>query len=144
MLLTFNFISVSALALKQALQKFYFCLSNLFLTFTPQDSLLSLVIQYHFQFASMNQFPAGNPAGNYIFKVNNRNTRTRCEICSKLTIKTPERHHMGSLRCSIHLSRCIHWRSKFSEPSVHYCFEGIAVPKTFENFLVKQSWLSRF
>ena len=31
------------------------------------------------------------PAGNYIFKVNNRNTRTRCETCSKLTIKTPER-----------------------------------------------------
>ena len=31
-----------------------------------------------------------NPAGNYMFKVNNRNTRTRCEICSKLTIKTPE------------------------------------------------------
>ena len=23
-------------------------------------------------------------------KVNNRNTRTRCEICSKLTIKAPE------------------------------------------------------
>ena len=23
------------------------------------------------------------PAGNYLFKVNNRNTRTRCEICSK-------------------------------------------------------------
>ena len=33
----------------------------------------------------------GNPAGNYMFKVNNRNTRTRCEICSKLTTKTPER-----------------------------------------------------
>ena len=31
------------------------------------------------------------PAGNYMFKVNNRNTRARCEICSKLTIKTPER-----------------------------------------------------
>ena len=30
------------------------------------------------------------PAGNYVFKVNNRNTRTRCEICSKLTIKTPK------------------------------------------------------
>ena len=27
-------------------------------------------------------------ADNYMFKVNNRNTRTRCEICSKLTIKT--------------------------------------------------------
>ena len=29
-----------------------------------------------------------NPASNYLFKVNNRNTRTRCEIYSKLTIKT--------------------------------------------------------
>ena len=27
--------------------------------------------------------------GNCIFKVNSRNTRKRCEICSKLTIKTP-------------------------------------------------------
>ena len=30
------------------------------------------------------------PAGNYMFKVNKRNTKTRCEICSKLTIKIPE------------------------------------------------------
>ena len=28
------------------------------------------------------------PAGIYLLKVNNRNTRTRCERCSKLTIKT--------------------------------------------------------
>ena len=28
--------------------------------------------------------------GNHMFKVNNRNSRTKCEICSKLTIKTPE------------------------------------------------------
>ena len=32
------------------------------------------------------------PAGNYMFKANNRNTRTKCEICSKLTIKIAERH----------------------------------------------------
>ena len=32
------------------------------------------------------------PAGIYLLKVNNRNTRTRCEICSKLTLMTPERH----------------------------------------------------
>ena len=32
-----------------------------------------------------------NPAGNYMFKGNNRNTKTRCEISSKLAIKTPER-----------------------------------------------------
>ena len=31
------------------------------------------------------------PTGNYMFKVSNRNTRTGCEICSKLTITTPER-----------------------------------------------------
>ena len=31
------------------------------------------------------------PASNYMFKVNNRNTRATCKICSKLTIKTPER-----------------------------------------------------
>ena len=31
------------------------------------------------------------PAGNYMLKVNKRNTRTMCKLCSKLTIKTPER-----------------------------------------------------
>ena len=31
--------------------------------------------------------------GNYMFKVNNRSTRTRCKICSKVTIKTLERRH---------------------------------------------------
>ena len=31
------------------------------------------------------------PVGIYLLKVNNRNTRTRCEMCSKLTIKTPVR-----------------------------------------------------
>ena len=31
------------------------------------------------------------PAIFYLFKVNNRNTEKRCEICLKLTIKTPER-----------------------------------------------------
>ena len=33
----------------------------------------------------------GIPAGNYMFKVNIRNTRQKCEICSKLTIKPPKR-----------------------------------------------------
>ena len=32
------------------------------------------------------------PTGIYLLKVNNRH-RTRCEICPKLTIKTPERRH---------------------------------------------------
>ena len=33
------------------------------------------------------------PAGIYLLKVNNRNTRTWSEICSKLIIKTPEWRH---------------------------------------------------
>ena len=32
-------------------------------------------------------------ASNYEFKVNNKNSRTKSEICSKLTIKTPKRRH---------------------------------------------------
>ena len=36
------------------------------------------------------------PVSIYLLKVNNRNTRTRCEICSKLTIKTPERRQATS------------------------------------------------
>ena len=37
-----------------------------------------------------------HPAGKYVFKVKNRNIRTRCEIYSKLTIKTPERRRRRS------------------------------------------------
>ena len=33
------------------------------------------------------------PGGNYIFKFNNRSIRTRYDIYSELTIKTPERRH---------------------------------------------------
>ena len=41
-----------------------------------------------------NNFPqisSDFPVNIFLFKVNNRNTRNRCEICSKLIIKTPER-----------------------------------------------------
>ena len=31
------------------------------------------------------------PVGIYLLKVDNKNTRAGCEICSKLAIKTPER-----------------------------------------------------
>ena len=37
----------------------------------------------------LNQNLALDPANIYLFKVNNKNTRKRCEIYSKLTIKTP-------------------------------------------------------
>ena len=41
-----------------------------------------------------------NPAGIYLLKVNNRNTRTRCEICAKLTIRIPERRQWRHWRRS--------------------------------------------
>ena len=34
-------------------------------------------------------------AGIYLLKVNNRNTRARYKICSKLTTKTPEQRRLG-------------------------------------------------
>ena len=36
------------------------------------------------------------PENIYLLKLNNRKTRRRCEICSSLTIKTPELPHAGS------------------------------------------------
>ena len=33
-----------------------------------------------------------DPANTYLFKVNNRNSKKKCEICSKLTIKMVEQH----------------------------------------------------
>ena len=36
-----------------------------------------------------------NPAGIYLFQVNNGDTRI-CEICSKLAMKTSERRHLHS------------------------------------------------
>ena len=44
---------------------------------------------------------ATNPAAIYLLKVNNRNTRTRCEICSKLTIKIPERRQWPPICISL-------------------------------------------
>ena len=44
---------------------------------------------------------SSNPLGIYMFKVNKRNTRTRSEICSKLTIKTPEWRQWPAEKCFI-------------------------------------------
>ena len=38
-----------------------------------------------------------------MFKVNNRNTRKSCEICSKLTIKTPERRRSGVFMLTLNI-----------------------------------------
>ena len=52
------------------------------------------IMQLSCEFGKTTQFHVNSgPAGIYLLKVNKRNTRTRCGICSKLTIKIPERRH---------------------------------------------------
>ena len=40
-----------------------------------------------------------NPTGNYMFKVDNRNTRTRCEICFKVNNKTMSHFNASIIYC---------------------------------------------
>ena len=48
-----------------------------------------------------------NPSGNYVFKVYNRNTRTRCEICSKLVIKTAEQRQWKQTQPKSNLQKTV-------------------------------------
>ena len=76
------------------------------------NSLVALLIKVYFFRTFINCLPVIvknviDPIGIYIFKVNNRNTRTRCEICSKLTIKnqinTPPGVFIGNFEHISHL-----------------------------------------
>ena len=58
-----------------------------------------------------------NPTGIYLFKVNNGNTIRRFEICSKLTIKTPEWHQWG--RSGVFMVNSEHIKHLFP---VFYCW----------------------
>ena len=59
----------------------------------PQNPKTSTKVSFEEDFQVLNQKfnMRGGQAGIYLLKINNRNTRTSCEICSTLTIKTPER-----------------------------------------------------
>ena len=52
--------------------------------------LLNVFFNAHFNYCPLIWIVLSH-FNNSLFKVNNRNTRTRCEICSKLTIKIPKR-----------------------------------------------------
>ena len=103
------------------------------------------------------------PAGIYLLKVNIRNTGTRCEICSKLTIKKPTRwqwrrfgvfivnfEHISYLCSSVSIANFQHviagWYSNSktmkqmisqktkNNPLSKRIFSGATVSKIFENF----------
>ena len=48
------------------------------------------------------------PAGIYLLKISNRNTRKRCEICLKLTKKTPERRRRRSGLFIVNIEHILH------------------------------------
>ena len=52
-----------------------------------------IMIKVFYILGKLFSFFSTNPANIYLFKVNNRNTSKKSEICSKSTIKTPERRH---------------------------------------------------
>ena len=52
-----------------------------------EENNLYFVISINYKIYEINIVPAAN----YMFKAKNRSTRTGCEICSKLAIKTSER-----------------------------------------------------
>ena len=62
------------------------------LSFISEKIRIAISRVFDFKF-SLNTDIWHYPSHSYIFKVNNRNTRTRGEISPKLTIKTPERRH---------------------------------------------------
>ena len=72
-------------------------------------------------------------AGIYLLKVKNRNTRTKCVICSKLTMKTPERRLR--LQISIFPRLLLFWKNVFD-----HCKQGHEKDFNFYFFVFKQSW----
>ena len=64
----------------------YVCLSGILLMTTEGLFFYYFDKWVHFCFHVW-RFPVTVPAGIYLLKVNNRNTRARCKICSKLIIK---------------------------------------------------------
>ena len=58
--------------------------------------------------------------GIYLLKVNNRNTRTRCEVFSKLTIKTTERRQCQWRRSGVFIVNFEHISPYFSVSIINF------------------------
>ena len=79
----------------------------LFLCRTVEKKVIAVInagVSLHFCSARAHSIPAGN----CMFEVNNRNTRKKCEICSKLTIKTCERRQWHRFSVFINSEHILH------------------------------------
>ena len=61
-------------------------ISNRPLVYAIRNTLISI-------FSACSEYFLSLPSKHLLFKVSNRNSRKRLEICSKLKIKIPERRH---------------------------------------------------
>ena len=58
-------------------------------------------------YLTLNSFQRYISAGIYLLKLNYRNTRIKCETCSKLTLNTPEQHHWHRSGVFEHISHLV-------------------------------------
>ena len=61
-----------------------------------------------FELCKVKENLSNDPANIYLFKLNNKNTRKRCEIRSNLIIKTPERQIY--LLLTLNIFHTVFWR----------------------------------
>ena len=84
------------------------------------------------------------PAIIYLFKANNRNNRSRCEICSKWTIKTPERHRWQNddfrkMTCMLIFSQIM--QRKYHVTSIKYNITKMMLPRNHVVFTFLSTFL---
>ena len=107
-----------------------------YLHFSPNFLLcrkrLDKKAKFNFKIYDVTDWTASNyktyPVNIYLLKVSNRNTRKRCEIWSKLTIKTPERRH--SRRSGVSFVNFEHIFTSFSSVSI-VDFEQVNVSRIY-------------
>ena len=63
------------------------CSANLLTDFYIKGILVVIGLSWAIKDTEIKDLVMNIPGDNYMFKVNDKNTRTRCEICSRLTIK---------------------------------------------------------
>ena len=83
-----------------------------------------------------------NPANIYLFKVNNGSTRTMCEVCSKVTTKTPvsllkilKRFHtlLSCFHCWLWISNCLLEKLNFRQ----HCFFRSSIWEKYPSQITK-------
>ena len=88
-----------------------------------------------------------NPADIYLLKVNKKRTKARCEICSKLTIKTPERRRRRSGVFIVNFKRISHLAPVFllltlniKFPAGKFSLDFFFFPFSWEPYFMKTRW----